>query len=197
VIGLWRREGWIREEIAAVTLQEGDLLVLWGDPSRFSEVAQNPGFLMMVPFATEELRRSRRIAALSIAAAVVVAAASGAVSAQIAFLAGAVGMVLARCCSVTRAYREIDTRIFVMIAGVIPLGAAMEKTGTAALLSQQLEVLMGGWQPLWVLLALFWTAAFVTQVLSDAATVVLLGPISLALAAALGLAAQPLRRPAP
>jgi di/tricarboxylate transporter len=47
------------------------------------------------------------------------------------------------------------------------------------------------WHPLAVLLSLFWAAALVTQILSDAATVVLLGPISLALAVALGLPPQP------
>lgn len=191
VIGLWRRQGWIRDEISAVELREGDLLVLWGDPARFTELAQHPGFLMMVPFAPQGLRRTRRAAALSIAAGVVFAAATGLLPAQVAFLAGAVGMVLAGCCSISRAYREIDVRIYVMIAGVIPLGAAMEKTGTAALLSRQLEVLMAGWEPVWVLLALFWASALVTQVLSDAATVVLLGPIALALASSLGLAPQP------
>ena len=78
-----------------------------------------------------------------------------------------------------------------MIAGVIPLGLAMEKTGTAAFLAEQLQELTAGWSPFAVLLALFWAAALVTQILSDAATTVLLGPISLALALALGLPPQP------
>jgi di/tricarboxylate transporter len=67
----------------------------------------------------------------------------------------------------------------------------MEETGTAAFLAEQLQKVTVGWHPLAVLLALFWAAAMVTQILSDAATVVLLGPISLALALALGLPPQP------
>ena len=47
-------------------------------------------------------------------------------------------MVVTRCLTVAHAYREIDVRIFVMIAGVIPLGVAMEKTGTAALFADTL-----------------------------------------------------------
>ena len=78
-----------------------------------------------------------------------------------------------------------------MIAGVIPLGLGMEKTGTAAFLAQQLQEVTVGWSPLAVMLALYWAAALVTQILSDAATTVLLGPISLALALALGLPPQP------
>jgi di/tricarboxylate transporter len=95
------------------------------------------------------------------------------------------------CVSVEQAYREIDVRIFVMIAGVIPLGLAMEKTGTAALLASQLEQLVTTWPSFAVLLALFWFAALVTQVLSDSATVVVLGPISFALAVALNLPPEP------
>jgi di/tricarboxylate transporter len=108
-----------------------------------------------------------------------------------AFLSGAVALVLTGCVGIEQAYREIDVRIYVMIAGVIPLGLGMENTGTAAFLAHQLQELTAGWSPFSVMLALYWGAALVTQILSDAATTVLLGPISLALALALGLPPQP------
>ena len=191
VVGMWRREGWIREELSQVRLSEGDLLVLRGTPDKLSELAAHHGFLMMVPFTANPRRRQRAASAIVIVAAVVAGAASGVIPAQMAFLAGAVALVVTGCVSIDQAYREIDVRIFVMIAGVIPLGLAMEQTGTAALLADQLQRVVMDWHPLAVLLSLFWAAALVTQILSDAATVVLLGPISLALAVALGLPPQP------
>lgn len=191
VVGLWRREGWMREELSQVRLREGDLLVLWGAPRTFAELADHRGFLMMVPFAAEERRRRRATIALGIVVAVVAAAASRIVPVEFAFLAGAVALVITRCVGVEQAYREIDTRIYVMIAGVVPLGLAMEKTGTAAFLAEHLLRVTAGWSPTAVLMALFWSAALLTQILSDAATVVLLGPISLAVAVALGLPPQP------
>jgi di/tricarboxylate transporter len=191
VVGLWRRDGWMREELSQMRLREGDLLVLWGPPRTFAALAAHRGFLMMVPFAGKEHRRHRALVALGVVVAVVVAAASGIVPVQLAFLAGAVAMILLGCVAVRQAYREIDVRIFVMIAGVIPLGAAMEKTGTAALLAEQLQAVTSGWNPLYVLLALFWAAALLTQILSDSATTVLLGPIALALAVALGSPPEP------
>lgn len=191
VVGLWRRDGWMREEISQLRLREGDLLVLWGSPRTFAEITNHPGFLMMVPFAPKERRPHRAGLAIGILAAVVAGAASGAVPAQLAFLAGAVSLVLTGCVSVRRAYDEIDVRIFVMIAGVIPLGFAMEKTGTAALLAGYLEGVVAGWSAFAVLMVLFWAAALLTQILSDAATTVLLGPIALAVAVALGLPPQP------
>lgn len=192
VVGLWRKEGWIGDEMAQLRLQEGDLLVLWGSPRTFNELANHRGFLMMVPFVGRPRLRHRAPLALGIVAAVIVAAASNLVPVQLAFLGGAVAMVLGRCLSVEQAYREIDVRIYVLIAGVIPLGAAMESTGTAAWLAAQLQQLASGWSPFAVLLLVFGAASMLTQVLSDSATVVLLGPVAISLAAALGLPPEPL-----
>ena len=191
VVGLWRRDDWMSEKLSQVRLREGDLLVLWGDPERFAEVAQHRGFLMMVAFSAQHLARHRAPLALGIMALVVATAATGWASTPIVFLAGAVAMVMTRCVTIERAYAEIDVRIFVMIAGVIPLGAAMEKTGTAELLAQQLLVVSSGWSALAMLGLVFAAAALLTQVLSDAATVVLLGPVAIAIAVALGLPPAP------
>lgn len=172
-------------------LREGDLLVLWGKPSRFAELAQHHGFLMLVPFAGEAKRRIRAPLALAILGVTVLVAATEWLPAPLAFLLGAVAMVVTRCVDVDRAYREIDVRIFVMIAGVIPLGIAMEQTGTADLLAKGLFQLIAAWPPLAILLVLFTLAAFLTQVMSDAATTVLLGPIAISLAQSLGLPPTP------
>lgn len=191
IVGLWRREGAMALRLSDARLREGDLLVLWGKPSRFAELAQHHGFLMLVPFAGEAKRRIRAPLALAILGVTVLVAATEWLPAPLAFLLGAVAMVVTRCVDVDRAYREIDVRIFVMIAGVIPLGIAMEQTGTADLLAKGLFQLIAAWPPLAILLVLFTLAAFLTQVMSDAATTVLLGPIAISLAQSLGLPPTP------
>ena len=191
VVGLWRKQGWIREELSAVGLQQGDVLVLWGSPDKFVELSEHRGFLMMVPFAGDEKPRHKWPLAVGIMVGTVLAAALDWVPPEIAFLAGAVAMVGTRCLTVAHAYRQIDTRIFVMIAGVIPLGIAMDKTGTAQVFAGQLMRFTAGWTPLEILLVLFAAAALLTQVLSDSATVVLLGPVAVSVAAALGLPLEP------
>jgi di/tricarboxylate transporter len=191
VVGLWRKSGWIRAELSQVQLQEGDLLVLWGRRMQFAELAKNHGFLMMVPFSGTQRQRHRWPVALAIMATTVVLAATELLPAHIAFLAGAVAMVLTRCIALESAYRQIDVRIFVMIAGVIPLGIAMEGTGTAQLFAELLLGVVQHWSPLQVLLVMFAAAALLTQVLSDAATTVLLGPVAVSVAEALGLSPVP------
>lgn len=191
VVGLWRRDSAIDQEISAVCLQEGDLLVLSGQDEHHAELARHRGFLMMVPFNARQTWRHRAPRALLIMAGVIVAAASGLFNAPLVFLAGAVAMVLSRCVTLEQAYSEIDVRIVVMIAGVIPLGAAMEQTGTATLLAQPLLAAGGDWSALALLLFAFGVAALLTQILSDGATLALLAPVAIAVAEGLALPAQP------
>ncbi len=191
IVGLWRRDGELPARIAEAELQQGDLLVLWGTPASFSELAAHHGFLMLVPFSGAAKRRVRAPIALGILLLTVLTAAMGWLPAHIAFLLGAVAMVGTRCVDIEQAYRAIDVRIYVMIAGVIPLGIAMEQTGTAHLLATQLEHIVAGWSPLAILLVMFGVAALLTQILSDSATTVLLAPIALVLAEALSLPPTP------
>jgi di/tricarboxylate transporter len=191
VLGLWRRDGWLRDEVSQVRLREGDLVVLWGQQQTLVELAAHRGFLMLMPFTAATRQRRRAPVALAIMAAAIVAAATEVLPAQIAFLAGAVAMVLTRCVDIDSAYRNIDVRIFVMIAGVIPLGVAMQNTGTAQLFADQLLRFAADWSALTVLLVMFWAAALLTQILSDAATTVLLAPVAFSVATALGLPPEP------
>lgn len=191
VVGLWRREGWLHGELSEIELQEGDLLVLWGPPPALSALAANRDFLMLIPFDADRRVRRRAPLAIGIVLATVAAAATEILTPQIAFLAGAAAMVISGCASLERAYREIDARIYVMIAGVIPLGVAMAKTGTADLVANAITAHAQGLSPLTLLLIMFGSAALLTQILSDAATTVLLVPIALALAENLGLPPLP------
>ena len=191
IAGLWRREGIRARRLADARLREGDLLLLWGRPSRFTELAAHHGFLMLVPFAGEARRRIRAPLALGILGVTVLATVMEWLPAPLAFLLGAVAMVATRCVDIGQAYRGIDVRVFVMIAGVIPLGIAMEQTGTAQLLANGLLVMVRDWPVLPILLVMFATASLLTQVLSDSATTVLLGPIAVSLAESLGLPATP------
>ena len=191
VAGIWRREGPIAERLTDVRLREGDLLVLWGLPARFAEMAAHHGFLMLVPFQGEGKRRLRAPLALGIVALSIFLAATELLPAPIAFLLGAVLVVATGCVDIGQAYRGIDVRIFVMIAGVIPLGIAMETTGTADLLAGGLLHVVEQWPVLWVLGMMFVIAALLTQVMSDAATTALLGPIAISLAQSLDLSPVP------
>lgn len=191
VVGIWRREGWIRQEISRVRLQPGDVLVLQGDDQALARVRNDRAFLMMVPFQGEARPRRKAPLAGGIMLGTVLAAAFNLLTIELAALAGAVATVLAGCLTPRQAYRSIDARIYVFIAGAIPLGAAMTKSGASDLLAGWLQSALGGLGRTIILLVLFAVVSVVTQVLSDAATTAVFAPVALALANALGEPPEP------
>lgn len=185
VLGLWRRTGWLDRELAEIRLNAGDVLLLHGDDDGIGRVVGDPAFLMMVPFQSDARVPHRAPIAALIMVGTVIAASVG-IPLELAAMAGAVAMVLTRCLTAPQAYRAIDARVFVFIAGAIPLGAAMTKSGTSALLAGWLQQALAGWSQFLVLLVLFGVTALITQFMSDAATTALIGPVGLALAQSLG-----------
>jgi di/tricarboxylate transporter len=186
VVGLWRQEGPVQVELARARLRAGDVLVLQGDEEALARVANDRAFLMMVPFQGEPRARRRAPVAGVIMLAAIVAAATGVMTIEMAALAGAVAMVLTGCLTGHQAYRAIDARIFVFIAGVIPLGEAMEKSGASGKLAGWLQQAVGGWNEQMILLTIFAAVAVLTQFMSDAGTTALFAPVAVALAQALG-----------
>lgn len=181
-IGVWRKSGWIMSETSDIPLRAGDLIVLWGPEDKLEQLTRHRGFLMFMPFRARSTKRIKMGLSSFIMVASVLVTALGWLPAHVAFVAGALAMILAKCVSVEQGYEAIETKIFVMIAGVIPLGIAMEKTGVDKLLAAFVVQYTQGWQPIEMLLVFFWFAALLTQILSDAATTVLIAPIAIAFA---------------
>jgi di/tricarboxylate transporter len=191
VVGLWRRKGWMQKSIAKTRIRAGDVLVLQGDEDALARVNSDPAFLMLVPFQGETQMRRKAPLAAAIMFFTVLVAALNILPLEMATLAGAVAVVLTRCITTRQAYNAIDSRIYVFIAGAIPLGLAMQKTGASTLLATWLQGAIGGWGPVYILLTIFAVVGILTQFMSDAATTALFAPVAVALAQALGHAPEP------
>jgi di/tricarboxylate transporter len=191
VIGLWRRRGWLQTELSRVKLRAGDVLVLLSGEEALARMAGHHSFLMLVPFQGQPRRRHKAPLAGLIMLATILLAAFNVLPITIALLAGAAAVVLTGCLTLRQAYQSIDVRIYVFIAGAIPLGLAMTQTGTADLLAGWIQRAVGGWSPTAILLLLFLTAAVITQLMSDSATTALLAPVALALAQILNQPPEP------
>jgi di/tricarboxylate transporter len=191
VVGLWRKEGWLTQEVSKVKLRANDVLVLEGDEEALARVSNDNAFLMLFPFHAEGQVRGRAWAAGAITVATILLAAFNLMTIEMAAITGAAAVVLSGCITPNQAYRSIDARIFVFIAGAIPLGTAMQKTGTANLLAGWLQHAISGWPEHVVLLVIFAFVAVVTQFMSDSATTALFAPVAVALAEALGRPPEP------
>jgi di/tricarboxylate transporter len=105
---------------------------------------------------------------------------------------GVVLMMLTGCLTMDEAYRAIEWKAVFLIAGMLPLGIAMEQTGTASFLAQGMLGLVGQFGPLAVTAGLFLLAALASQVMPNPAVAVLLAPIALNTARDLGVSPYPL-----
>jgi len=191
VVSVWRRSGRLRTELAHARLREGDILVLVGDSPSLKRIADDRSFLMLAPFQGEPKPLQKAPLAGGIMLACIVAATLNIVPVEIVFMAGAAALILTGCINMRQAYQSIDTRIYVFIAGAIPLGLAMQTTGTADLLAGGLQRLVATWDIHWTLLVLFLVSGLVTQLMSDSATTALLAPVAIALARGLNAPPEP------
>lgn len=186
VVAVWRKEGWIREKLSDIEMRNGDLIVMWGSPEDLEKLNENREFLVFMPFHGRAKRRMRIPIAFGIMAASILCASFGWLPAHISFMTGALAMVLSGCVSIENAYKSVETRVFVMIAGVIPLGIAMQKTGVDKLAADIIVQWTQGLSPFWMVMIFFWFAALLTQILSDAATTVLIAPVAMVFAKTAG-----------
>jgi di/tricarboxylate transporter len=146
----------------------------------------NRNFIVAQEIERHDFRRSKIPVAVGIVALVVGVAATGAVPIVVSALAGALAMVLTGCLRPTEVYEAVQWDVIFLLAGVIPLGIAMETSGAAALLAG-VVVAAAELLPLVAVLGLFYVVtALLTNVISNNASVVLMVPVAVEAAGTLG-----------
>jgi di/tricarboxylate transporter len=108
-----------------------------------------------------------------------------------AMLIGAVLMVLLGVLTMDEAYKSIQWKSVFLIAGMLPMGIAMQNTGTAAYIAEKITEVVGGWGDVAVLMGIFLMTALITEVMSNAAATVLITPIAIDAARNLEVNPQP------
>jgi di/tricarboxylate transporter len=169
-----------------VRLQFGDDLLLQGPRDRLPALQEGKDFLILEPVLIPEKRKRKMPVAVGLMLAVIGLILFAGVDIAVAMVIGAVGMVLTGCLTMDEAYEHIDWRTVFLVAGMLPLGAAMEVTGTARYIADLVLGFVGGMGPMAALAAIYLLAALITQPMSNAAAVVLVVPIAIDTALGLG-----------
>jgi len=183
-----RRQGEaIRDKVGKVVLQAGDTLLLQGRPGFLDTFSENPDFLMLNELEVSKLRTEKALLALGITASVVLLAAFGVAPILVSALAGVMVMVLTGCINVQEAYDAIDWFVIFLLAGVIPLGIVMEKTGTADFLANGIVQVSESLGPVAVVSVFYLIATIFAAIMSHNAAIILLIPIGVASAHGMGL----------
>ena len=182
-----RRQGEIlTKRLRSIRFQFGDDLLLQGPRDRMAELEEKNDFLVLEPLEIPESRRRKMPIAIGLMLLVIVLALFAGLDIAIAMVIGAVGMVLSGALSMDEAYDSIDWRTVFLVAGMLPLGTAMETTGTARYIADLMLGAIGGLGPMAALAGMYLLAALVTQPMSNAAAMVLVVPIALDTALSLG-----------
>jgi di/tricarboxylate transporter len=137
--------------------------------------------LVILEESQDEFDRRRMWIAGGIMAAVVLGAALTPLPIVVTALLGVVAMVTTKCVDKEGMYTSVSWPVIFLLAGVIPLGIAMTKSGAADLLAGLLAAQAGGWHPILVLMALYLVTTLLTELVSNNASVVILVPVAISL----------------
>ncbi len=185
-LAIWRHGEAITERLRDLPLLFGDALLLQGPQHRVRELQDGPDFLVLEPMDVEQYRRKRAPIAISALVLAILLVVFLEFHISMAMVIAAVGMVLTGCLTIEEAHESIDWRTVFLVAGMLPLGMAMEATGTAQYLANIMLDTLGQFGPVALLGGTYLLAALITQAMSNAAAMVLIVPIAVDTATGLG-----------
>ena len=173
-----------RTDFSDQLLQPGDTLIVHGPWNAIQILGDDPDFVRLTPVETQSTGKERT-AALCFFGAITLAI-SG-ISLSLSLLSGALAMILLRVIPISEAYRAVDWRTVVLLAGLIPLGIAMDISGAASLISSQMMMVMQGSHTLLILIAIAALTTLFSLFMSNVAAAVLLVPIVMLIGESTGI----------
>ncbi len=187
VLAIWRKGRAYKEDLREMAITFGDALLLHGPRQKLHLLGSEPDFLVLTETVQQMPREEKAKIALGIMAAVLLPVIMGWVPIYIAVVIGAAFMVISGCLTMDEAYRYIEWKAVFLIAGMLPLGTALEKTGAARLLAEGVIGSLGPFGPHAVLFGLLSITFAATSIIPTSALVVLMVPIALESASGLGI----------
>jgi di/tricarboxylate transporter len=188
VLGIWRQGSRLRTRLRDQQIETGDVLMVRMPSARVSDLEESTDFIVLSQRARVVLPRPRMLVPLAILALAVGLAAANVAHIAVTGVLGALLIVVTRVLPYDRVYAAVEWRTLVLIAALLPLGTAMQTTGLAENLAQAVTDTLQPLGPIAVLAGIFIFTSLLTQLMSNAAAVVLVAPIGLGIAASFGIA---------
>ena len=192
VLALQRHGQLLREKLAEVRLRFGDALLLLLRKNDLPALRSNDNLIVLSEVDTPTLRSGKTLKALGITGIAVALAALNVAPIFVCAIVGGLLMVLTRCLTMEQAFRAIEWRVIFLLAGVLPLGMTLERSGGALFIAEHTLGMLGAFGPVVVLAGLYLLTALLTELLSNNAAAVLLAPIAISTAASLDVDAKPM-----
>ena len=187
VLAVRRGAETLKGRLGKIPLRFGDLLLVQGPKQSFLGLQTTRELLVLEEKDVESLRRDKAWIALAITLGVIVIAALDWAPILVTSLAGVILMVITGCLKPGEVYGSVRWDIIFLLAGLIPLGIAMDNSGTTAWMAKYLVGAGGNLSGYWILLFFYLITSFLTEILSNNAAVVLMIPVAVEVAKTLGL----------
>lgn len=191
VLAVWRGDRAYRTSLNDMPLEFGDALLCYGTREKFEVLARERDFVILNLDYQEELLFKKAPLAGLIMAGVLAVVLLNWLPIYIAAIAGALAMVITRCLTIEEAYRSIEWKVVFLIAAMLPMGLAMQKTGAASLIADAVIGVVGPYGPTAILAGLMTMTLFINQFIPSAVNAVVMTPIAIATAAGLGISPYP------
>ena len=176
-LSIYRQEETYRARMREIPLQTGDVIRLFGSWKRLKALQEEGGLLISLPSDMDYMRPEKAIwAGIWLVTALVMIMGFN-IQLSVALMTGALGMILTRVLTVDEAYQSVDWRTIFLLAGLIPLGIATEKTGTAAWIAHSVLNMIGSVSPIVLLSVIGVLSTLFTLVISNVGATVLLVPL--------------------
>lgn len=175
-----------RGDFSDIPMKVGDILVVYGNWNRISAMADRKNFISAVAVDRAPGTRKKPLAAMLCFLGAMALVLSGQ-PLSISLLSGAAAMILLRVIRIDDAYRAVDGKTVVLLGGLIPLGVAMENTGTADFIARQVVAGGQGSHPILIYVAVAVLATLFSLFMSNVAAAVLLIPLVVVLGELSGL----------
>ncbi|MDA0219049.1 MAG: SLC13 family permease [Proteobacteria bacterium] len=180
-----------RGRLRSFRFQAGDILLLQGERDHATSALARLGLLPLAERKIAVSARRRALPAVAIFATAVIAAAIGLAPITITFSLAMLAMVLLGMVNLRELYEAIDWPVLVLLGAMIPVGGALEATGTTVLLANGLLTVMSGAPPLALLAVVLIVTMTLSDIMNNAATAIVIAPIAVGVASALGVATDP------
>jgi len=175
-----------RSDFSDKELQPGDALIIHGPWSNLKSIGDNRVCVLVTPLERERSQQAKPLISTLCFLIAIGLAVSG-FHLSLSLMTGAIAMVLTRVLSIEEAYRAVEWRVVFLLAGLIPLGIAMDRTGTAAYIANLLMSWLHNSHPIFILATISALATLLSLFMSNVAATVLLVPLVMTMGSIAGL----------
>jgi di/tricarboxylate transporter len=191
-LAVHRQDANIDRQIDDIVVKVGDTLLLEGTPEDIQRLSDDMNLGDVSKPSARAYRREKSWVAIAVLLAVVVLAALNVAPILMLAMIGVTVVLMTGCIDAEEAFSYVDGRLLALIFAMLGVGAALQSSGAVALVADALSPVMLTLPPFFVVLAVYLFSSILTELVSNNAVAVVMTPIAIGLASALGVDARPL-----